>query len=148
MPFCYLGIPLFGVYLKVVDYGPLPDKVAKTLLAWSGLNLSYAGKLAVISSMVQGIKAFWLGIIPISLRCWIESQGSLGLRDTKRWNEALLARTLWNIHLKKDTTGSIWTAFPRGTSPNYSSARSLSMTNLLSPIFQTDAARAVNGSRP
>lgn len=66
MPFRYLGIPLSGVYLKVVDYGPLLNKMAKTLLAWSGLNLSYVGKLEVIYSVVQGIEAFWLGILPIS----------------------------------------------------------------------------------
>ncbi|KAI5678362.1 hypothetical protein M9H77_09312 [Catharanthus roseus] len=37
---------------KVVDYGLLLDKVAKTLLVWSGLNLSYAWKLEAISSVV------------------------------------------------------------------------------------------------
>ncbi|KAI5653645.1 hypothetical protein M9H77_30832 [Catharanthus roseus] len=60
--------------LLVTDYGTLLDKVAKTLLAWPGLNLSYAGKLEVISSVVQGIEAFWLGILQFWLRCWIESQ--------------------------------------------------------------------------
>ncbi|KAI5682277.1 hypothetical protein M9H77_03505 [Catharanthus roseus] len=124
MPFHYLGIPLSGVYLKVADYGPLLDKVAKTLLVWSDLNLSYAGKLEVISSVVQGIEAFY------------KEQGSLGLRDTKRWHEAFLARTLWNIHLKKDTLALYGLSFPRGTSSHYSSACSLSVTSLLSPMAQ------------
>lgn len=58
MPFRYLGIPLSGVYMKVADYTPLFDKVTKTFLTWAGLNLSYAGRLEVISSVVQGIQSF------------------------------------------------------------------------------------------
>ncbi|KAI5658607.1 hypothetical protein M9H77_27400 [Catharanthus roseus] len=52
------GIPLLGVYLKVVDYAPLIDKISKTLLAWAGLNLSYVGRLEVIHSMIQGEEGF------------------------------------------------------------------------------------------
>ncbi|KAI5667098.1 hypothetical protein M9H77_16951 [Catharanthus roseus] len=54
------------VNLLVDGYGPLLDKVAKTLLEWSSLNLSYARKLEVISFVVKGIEAFWLRILPIS----------------------------------------------------------------------------------
>ncbi|KAI5670954.1 hypothetical protein M9H77_11318 [Catharanthus roseus] len=66
MRFRYLGVPLSGVYLKVVDFAPLLNKVSSTLLTWAGLNLSYAGRLEVISFVVQGIESFWLGILPIS----------------------------------------------------------------------------------
>ncbi|KAI5652831.1 hypothetical protein M9H77_30018 [Catharanthus roseus] len=128
MPFRNLGIPLSGVYVKVVDYTPLMNRVAATLRAWSGLNLSYTGKMEFINSLIQGIESFWLGILPVSgavldrftclcrrflwgssakvawnTMCLKKQHGGLGLRDIKRWNEALLARTLWNIHLKKDS---------------------------------------------
>ncbi|KAI5662011.1 hypothetical protein M9H77_21334 [Catharanthus roseus] len=66
MPFRYLGIPLSGVYLKVVDYEPLLEKITKILLAWVGLNLSYAERLEVITSVVQGVLGFWLGILLVS----------------------------------------------------------------------------------
>lgn len=65
MPFRYLCVPLYGVYLKIVDYAPLIDKVSSILLTWAGLNLSYAGRLGVISLVVQGIESFWLGVLPV-----------------------------------------------------------------------------------
>ncbi|KAI5652303.1 hypothetical protein M9H77_29490 [Catharanthus roseus] len=59
--------------LLVADYGPLLDKVSKTLLAWSGLNLSYAGKLE---------RSGWVSSL-FQLRCWIEllvyAGGSYGI---------------------------------------------------------------------
>ncbi|KAI5668105.1 hypothetical protein M9H77_17958 [Catharanthus roseus] len=66
MPFCYLGVPLSGVYLKVADFAPLLHKVSNTLLTWASLNLSYTGRLEVISYVVQGIECFWLRVLPIS----------------------------------------------------------------------------------
>ncbi|KAI5652779.1 hypothetical protein M9H77_29966 [Catharanthus roseus] len=108
----YLGISLSGVYLKLVDYAPLFDKVTKTLLTWAGLNLSYAG-----------ILCFWLGILPMSAAvidriaslckrflwggnfakvawntlCYQKQQGRLGLRDSKKWNDPLLSK-MWIQH--------------------------------------------------
>lgn len=40
--------------------------------------------------------------------CLSKKQGSLGLRDTRRWNDALLAKAIWNIHAKKDTLWCQW----------------------------------------
>ncbi|KAI5676791.1 hypothetical protein M9H77_07741 [Catharanthus roseus] len=52
--------------LKVADFSPLLNKVSSTLLTWAGLSLSYAGRLEVISPVVNGIESFWLGVLPIS----------------------------------------------------------------------------------
>lgn len=129
MPFRYLSIPLSGVYFKVPDYSPLLQKVANILLTWAGLNLSYVGSLEVICSVVHGIKNFWLGVLPVSTvvldritglcrrfiwgsnstkvawntKCLDKQQGGLGLRDTRKWNDALLTKALWSVHAKKDT---------------------------------------------
>ncbi|KAI5666400.1 hypothetical protein M9H77_16253 [Catharanthus roseus] len=66
MPFRYLGLSLSSVYLKVADFAPLLNKVSITLLTWASLNLSYAGRLEVFISVVQGIESLWLGVLPIS----------------------------------------------------------------------------------
>ncbi|KAI5666818.1 hypothetical protein M9H77_16671 [Catharanthus roseus] len=134
MPFRYLGVPLSSLYLKVVDFAPLLNNVSSTLLTWAGLNLSYAGKLEVISSVVQGIESFGLGVLPISTTvldritgmcrrflwgsnsaqvawhtmCLSKQEGGLGLRDMRRWNDALLSKAIWNIHAKKDTSWCKW----------------------------------------
>ncbi|XP_022897683.1 uncharacterized protein LOC111411379 [Olea europaea var. sylvestris] len=40
--------------------------------------------------------------------CLPKDEGSLGLKDMKSWNSALLAKSLWNIHQKKDTLWRRW----------------------------------------
>ncbi|KAI5658672.1 hypothetical protein M9H77_27465 [Catharanthus roseus] len=115
--------------IKLPYFAPLLNKVSSTLLTWAGLNLSYADRLEVISYMVQGIESFWLGVLPISAAvldkitpicrrflwggnsarvawhtmCLSKQEGGLRLRDTQRWNDALLSKAISNIHAKKDT---------------------------------------------
>lgn len=143
------------MYLKVSDYAPLLEKVSTTLRSWSGLNLSYAKKVEVIKQWFRESKAFSWAFYQSQSRFWIklldyaggsfwgdgkakvawktmclEKQfGGLGLRDTKTWNEALLTKTLWNIHSKKDSLwckwvhhiyikgGSLWTILPKNSFP-------------------------------
>ena len=102
-------------------------------------TLSYAGRTELVKSVLQGVKCFWLSIIPIPagvrakidqlcrnflwggkcneykqpLVAWKDvtlpkSEGGLGLRNTKAWNKALLSKTLWNIHSKKDSLWVQW----------------------------------------
>lgn len=134
MPFRHLGIPLSGEYLKRADYAPLLDRITSTLKAWADLCLSYAGKLEIIKTVIQGIQSFWLGIMPISTAvadritalcrrflwggdnakvswktvCLSKKEGGVGLRDIKAWNDALLMKTLWHLQTKKDSLWCKW----------------------------------------
>ena len=134
MPFRYLGIPLAAEKLKSMHFAPFVDKIASYINAWTRCSLSYAGRAELIRAVLQGVECFWLSILPIpaavidritrlcraflwgsrnSLVAWRDiclpkHEGGLGFRDTKAWNSALLARTLWNIHAKKDTLWSRW----------------------------------------
>lgn len=40
--------------------------------------------------------------------CPSKDEGDLGFRDMKSWNSALLAKSLWNIHQKKNTIWIRW----------------------------------------
>lgn len=40
--------------------------------------------------------------------CVPKNEGGAGLRDLRVWNNALLARVLWDIHLKKDSLWAKW----------------------------------------
>ncbi|XP_073049432.1 uncharacterized protein [Primulina eburnea] len=131
LPFRYLGVPLAAARLKAADYSILVDTIARRINAWPRNSLSYAGKIELIRSMVQGVECFWLSMLHVP-SCVIDSiqsifrkfvwptkhlpiawtsvckplgDGGLGLKDLKAWNKALLAKTLWKIHLKKD---SLW----------------------------------------
>ncbi|XP_057948369.1 uncharacterized protein LOC131144039 [Malania oleifera] len=132
-PFKYLGIPLLASKLNVVHYRPLVDRIAGWFKGWPSNNLTYAGRLEIIKSIVQGFECFWLAIFPIPLNvlnhiiklcraflwggrrkplgawsevCKPKDEGGLGVFDLKTWNRALLTKALWNIQAKKD---SLWT---------------------------------------
>ncbi|PSS30620.1 Ribonuclease H protein [Actinidia chinensis var. chinensis] len=135
-PFRYLGIPVADSRLSIDQYGPLIDKITGHISAWAGANLSYAGRIELIKSVLQGAECFWLSILPTpagvqakiiklcknflwSGKCsenkkplvaWRDitlpkSEGGLGIRNSKAWNKALLAKTMWDIQSKKD---SLW----------------------------------------
>ncbi|XP_057972702.1 uncharacterized protein LOC131160839 [Malania oleifera] len=64
-PFRYLGNPLAASWLNAMHYSPLVDRIAKLFAGWPGHTLSYAGKLELINSVIQGVECFWLAIFPI-----------------------------------------------------------------------------------
>ncbi|KAL2235300.1 UNVERIFIED_CONTAM: hypothetical protein Sindi_1262200 [Sesamum indicum] len=100
----YLGIPLASQRLSVNKYSPLVGQVAKCILKWKSKSLSYAGRLELIRSVIQGMECFWLQVFPLPT---VEESG-LGIRHIQSWNVALLARILWNIHRKVDTLWVQW----------------------------------------
>ncbi|KAL0407933.1 UNVERIFIED_CONTAM: putative mitochondrial protein [Sesamum radiatum] len=134
MPVRYLGIPLAAQRLSVSDYSPLVDRIAHCISKWTAKSLSIAGRLELISSVIQGVECFWLQcfLLPAAVidkihrRCrnflwnskrapvaWDEichpkEEGGLGIRHIQSWNVALLARVLWNVHRKADTLWVKW----------------------------------------
>ncbi|KAI5653650.1 hypothetical protein M9H77_30837 [Catharanthus roseus] len=121
LPCRYLGIPLSGVYLKLVDYASLFDKVTKTLLSWIGSNLSYTDRLelgilpvsaAIMDRIASLCRRFlWGGNfakVAWNTLCCQKQQKGIDLRDSKKWNDALLPKALWNVHNKKDTLWCRW----------------------------------------
>ncbi|KAK4380972.1 hypothetical protein Sango_3013000 [Sesamum angolense] len=64
MPVRYLGIPLAAQRLSVRDYSPLVDQIANSISRWAAKSLSFAGRLELIRSVIQGVEYFWLQIFP------------------------------------------------------------------------------------
>ncbi|KAL2225249.1 UNVERIFIED_CONTAM: Retrovirus-related Pol polyprotein from type-2 retrotransposable element R2DM, partial [Sesamum indicum] len=134
MPVRYLGIPLAAQRLTVTNYSPLVDHIADCISKWTGKSLSYAGRLELIRSVIQGVECFWLQVFPLPAAviekihrlcrnflwnsrrtpvaweeiCHPKEEGGLGIRHIQSWNVALLARVLWNIHRKADTLWVQW----------------------------------------
>ncbi|CAH9115366.1 unnamed protein product [Cuscuta europaea] len=133
-PVKYLGIPLAPLKISVAQYAPLIDSISDFLVAWNTKTLSYAGKLELIRSVIQGVQSFWLQVFPVPQTildrivsifriflwggkyskvawedvCLPREEGGLGIHNAKNWNHALLARTLWDVHRKKDTLWVRW----------------------------------------
>ncbi|XP_020271107.1 uncharacterized protein LOC109846292 [Asparagus officinalis] len=70
IPFRYLGVPLICKRLTHVDCNPLLDSISNQFQKWSRhSNLSYAGKIQVIKSVILGIQNFWTSnfILPVKV---------------------------------------------------------------------------------
>jgi len=51
-PIRYLGLPLSTTRLKNVDFQPVLDKMAAKLNAWNGRNVTMAGRLTLVKSVL------------------------------------------------------------------------------------------------
>lgn len=134
LPVRYLGIPLAAESLKLPHYAPLIKKLKDNIQRWQPNSLSYAGRLELIRSVLQGVSCFWLSILPVpqsvldvitricrqffwnsksSMVAWKDivlpkEEGGLGLRDFKTWNSALLTKYIWDIHGRKESLWLRW----------------------------------------
>ncbi|KAL2248467.1 UNVERIFIED_CONTAM: hypothetical protein Sindi_2699000 [Sesamum indicum] len=65
MPVRYLGIPLAAQRLSVTNYSLLVDQIGNCISKWTSKSLSYAGRLELIRSVIQGVECFWLQVFPL-----------------------------------------------------------------------------------
>ncbi|CAH9101719.1 unnamed protein product [Cuscuta europaea] len=133
-PVRYVGIPLAPLKIAVAQYAPLLESITNFITAWNTKSLFYAGRVKLIKSVIQGVHSFWLQALPIPKTvldritsicriflwgckfarvawadiCLPKEEGGLGIHDNRVWNSALLAKTLWNIHIKKDNLWVRW----------------------------------------
>ncbi|KAL0293586.1 UNVERIFIED_CONTAM: hypothetical protein Sangu_3235000 [Sesamum angustifolium] len=136
LPIRYLGVPLTSSRLTIADCRPLLTKVDTRLAGWSHHNLSYAGRVQLIRSVLNTLHIYWAsvfilpkGIISIlegKMRkflwqgpnrrgnakvawdqiCKPKEEGGLGIRSMTVSNKALMMKHLWRL-LQNDGT-SIW----------------------------------------
>ncbi|KAK4384484.1 hypothetical protein Sango_3056200 [Sesamum angolense] len=136
LPIKYLGIPLTSSRLTIADCRPLIDKVDSRLAGWHHQNLSYAGWLQLIKSVISTLHTYWAsvfilpkGILKLLERkmrtflwqgpsgggqakvawdqiCKPKAEGGLGIRSLIIMNQALILKQMWRI-LQNDGS-SIW----------------------------------------
>lgn len=58
LPFNYLGVPIFLGRPKSDYFLPIADKVRSKLSSWKGLQLSHAGRLQLIDSVIQSMLVY------------------------------------------------------------------------------------------
>lgn len=134
LPFRYLGIPLASRKLKTSDYSMLVDNIAERINSWPRHSLSQAGKIELIRTVLQGVECFWMSILPLPANiihdiyslcrkfvwptkhppiawntlCKPIDDGGMGVKNLVAWNNALIAKTLWKIHMKEDSLWIKW----------------------------------------
>ncbi|XP_057953935.1 uncharacterized protein LOC131148225 [Malania oleifera] len=70
-PFKYLEIPLASTRLNVTHYALLVSRIGNTIDSWPIKTLSYAGKLELINSVVQGWSYYSFDSVVLIRFCWI-----------------------------------------------------------------------------
>ncbi|KAL0294830.1 UNVERIFIED_CONTAM: hypothetical protein Sangu_3209600 [Sesamum angustifolium] len=136
LPLRYLGLPLLASRLSISDCHPLLLKVDSRIKGWDSIQLSFAGRLQLIKSVLMSLNVYWAmafilpkGVIrevekrmrhflwkgnstvgypkvAWSTVCRPKEEGGLGIRDILALNKALMCRHLWNVI--KDNQSSIW----------------------------------------
>ncbi|KAL0874846.1 hypothetical protein Bca101_024551 [Brassica carinata] len=69
LPVKYLGLPLMPHRLRQTDYQPLIDKILARITSWKNRHLSFAGRLQLIQSVLNGIFNFWATSFPLPQGC-------------------------------------------------------------------------------
>ena len=106
-PFRYLGVPLSPHRLLASQFSPLMRSLEVSVQSWMGRNLSYAGRLELLKSVLGGIIQFWLAIFPIPTtvlsRIISICRNFLWTGDIRKCHSALVA---WkDVCLPKDEGG-------------------------------------------
>ncbi|KAL0289916.1 UNVERIFIED_CONTAM: Retrovirus-related Pol polyprotein from type-2 retrotransposable element R2DM [Sesamum radiatum] len=142
LPITYLGVPLVSSRLSVAVCYPLIQKVDRKLAGWNHLNLSFAGRVQLIKSVLSSLHTYWasvfilpkavLKIIEERMRsflwkgasgsgaakvswyeiCRSKKEGGLGIRRVVHINQALMLKHIWRV-LQEDKQ-SIWVAWVLG----------------------------------
>jgi hypothetical protein len=61
-PVRYLGVPLISTRLSAPDCMALLDRITSRIDSWIAKNLSYAGRLQLLSSVLYSLQVYWTGI--------------------------------------------------------------------------------------
>ncbi|KAK4384626.1 hypothetical protein Sango_3042000 [Sesamum angolense] len=136
LPVRYLGLPLISARLSIADCQPLLQKIDSRIKGWEGVQLSFAGRVQLIKSVLVSLEVYWAmafilpkGIINEMIKrlrtflwkgtsssgypkvawevvCRPIDEGGQGIKDIFALNRALMSKHLWAV-IKQDRT-SIW----------------------------------------
>jgi hypothetical protein len=62
LPVRYLGVPLISTRLSTGDCGVLLEKITWRIDSWLSRNLSYTGRLQLLSFKLYSLQVYWTGI--------------------------------------------------------------------------------------
>ena len=111
-PFYYLGKPS-----SVMVWEPLINKCQSKLSKWAQKNISMAGKVTLINSVLNALPIYLLSFFKIPQKvvhrlvalqrnflwakwedvCLPKAEGGLGIKDIAKFNEALLGKWIWAL---------------------------------------------------
>ncbi|KAL0288762.1 UNVERIFIED_CONTAM: putative ribonuclease H protein [Sesamum radiatum] len=145
LPLRYLGLPLLASRLSISDCQTLLLKIDSRIKGWDSIQLSFAGRLQVIKSVLMSLNVYWAmafilpkgviravekkmrnflwkgnSVVGYPKVAWSDvcrpiEEGGLGIRDILALNKALMSRHLWNVI--QNNQSSIWVKWITHTHP-------------------------------
>jgi hypothetical protein len=109
LPIRYLGVPLISSRLCATDCDALLEKITARINSWLSRNLSYAGRLQFVSSMLYSVQVHWssIFILPKKIIRAIEQKFNRFLWNGKDEGIAR-AKVSWNmLCLPKEDGGGL-----------------------------------------
>ena len=111
LPFKYLGVPIIASRLTKLECRCLVNKITAQIKTWSSRHLSYAGRAALIHSVLMGIYTFWAKVfvlpqevlnqvIKLCRNYLWSAECAYSKPPYVAWTEVCLPKSAWGIRLK------------------------------------------------
>ncbi|GJY93858.1 putative non-LTR retroelement reverse transcriptase [Tanacetum coccineum] len=69
LPVRYLGLPLFTKKMRAADLAPLIEKIKLQISTWMARQLSFVGRLQLLSSVILSLTNFWMAAFRLPKAC-------------------------------------------------------------------------------
>jgi hypothetical protein len=138
LPVRYLGVPLITKRLSAVERDILVAKIVVRIESWLVKNLTFAGRLQLITSVLCSFQVFWSRVFILPKKvvklleqklnrflwcgedtkakakvawdkvCVPKKEGGLGIKKLDFWNQASMLYHVWVLFAR---SGSLWVAW-------------------------------------
>lgn len=68
LPVRYLGVPLISSRLSAEDCRMILEKISRRIGSWTSKNLSFAGRLQLLTSVMFSLQVYWTGVFILPKR--------------------------------------------------------------------------------
>lgn len=69
LPMKYLGLLLMTKRMTIADCNPLLEKIRLKISSWTGRYLSYAGRMQLLTSVINSLINFWISAFRLPNGC-------------------------------------------------------------------------------
>ena len=69
LPVRYLGLPLLTRKMRPADFAPLIEKIKLQISTWTARQLSFAGRLLLLHSVIFSLTNFWMAAFLLPKSC-------------------------------------------------------------------------------
>lgn len=69
LPVRYLGLLLMTKRMTSNDYAPLVERIRKRVTPWTARQLSFAGRVQLINTVIHNLTNFWMSVYKLPKRC-------------------------------------------------------------------------------